>query len=115
MQVRLWLNRKWSEAISENGILSAAHASQICDGAAPLLVVNEAGVKKTGLFTVGARVRKTGMSIQDIDLDEVNAAFAPIPLAWATKVGARCRINAGGNVKMVTHDLRPNLKLTSSQ
>jgi acetyl-CoA C-acetyltransferase len=116
--------------ISENGVLSAAHASQICDGAAALLVVNEAGLKKTGLSPLArvhhmsvlggdpvvmldvpiaatqAALQKTGMSIQDIDLYEVNEAFAPIPLAWAKKLGAdMSKMNVNGGALALGHPL----------
>lgn len=116
--------------ISENGVLSAAHASQICDGASGLLVMNEAGLKKSGLTPL-ARVhhmtvlggdpvvmldvpieathmalRKAGMSIGDIDLYEVNEAFAPIPLAWLKKVGADpAKMNVNGGALALGHPL----------
>src|SRR5579864_1812482 len=116
--------------ISEGGILSAAHASQLCDGAAALLVVNEAGLKKTGLTPLArvhhmsvlggdpvvmldvpvaatqAALRKARMSIGDIDLYEVNEAFAPIPLAWAKTVGADLsKMNVNGGALALGHPL----------
>ena len=116
--------------ISEGGILSAAHASQLCDGAAALLIVNEAGLKKTGLTPLArvhhmsvlggdpvvmldvpiaatqAALRKARMSIEDIDLYEVNEAFAPIPLAWARKVGADLsKMNVNGGALALGHPL----------
>ncbi len=92
--------------IAENGKLTAASASQICDGASGLMVVNERGLKVLGVKPL-ARIhhmsvlggdpvvmldtplpatqralKKAGMKIADIDLYEVNEAFAPVPLAW---------------------------------
>lgn len=88
------------------GIISAANASQICDGASALLIVSERALKQYGLtpkariinFTVTAgdpvimleepifatqkALRKVGLSLNDIDLFEVNEAFASVPLAW---------------------------------
>src|SRR5207247_2398453 len=97
---------------AEGGRVTAASASQICDGAAGLMVVNEAGLKKLGVKPL-ARVhtmtvighdpvvmleaplpatevalKKAGLRISDIDLFEVNEAFAPVPLAWLKATGA---------------------------
>ena len=98
--------------LQEGGIVSAASASQICDGASGVVVVNEAGLKRLGVaplarihqMTVvggdpvimlespieGTRraLAKAGMKLDDIDLYEVNEAFAPIPLAWVKALGA---------------------------
>ena len=92
--------------LKEGGRISAANASQICDGASGVLVVSEAALKAHGLtplarihnLTVTAgdpvimleepipatdrALERAGMSIADIDLYEVNEAFAPVPLAW---------------------------------
>lgn len=94
------------------GILSAAAASQISDGAAAMLIVNEAGLKKLGLAPI-ARIhhmtvlggdpvvmldvpleatrlalKRSGMKLDDIDLYEVNEAFASIPMAWQQALAA---------------------------
>lgn len=109
--------------LREGGVLSAANASQICDGAAGVLVANEHGLKAHGLtplarihtLTVTAgdpvvmleepipatrrALKRAGLSIDQIDLYEVNAAFAPIPLAWLQAVDAdpdRLNVNGGG-------------------
>lgn len=107
----------------EGGVITAANASQICDGAAALLVVNEAGLRKLGVKPI-ARIHhmsvighdpiimleapipatkraleRTGLKISDIDLYEVNEAFAPVPLAWAKAFDAdisRMNFNGGG-------------------
>lgn len=108
--------------LREGGKISAAAASQICDGAAALLVVNEAGLKRHGLTPL-ARIHhlsvlggdpvimletpiaatrraldKAGMRLDDIDLYEVNEAFASVPLAWAKELAAdpeRMNVNGG--------------------
>src|SRR5713101_306343 len=98
--------------IAENGKLTAASASQICDGASGVMVVNEKGLKSLGIKPM-ARIhhmtmmggdpvimleaplpateralKKAGMSIDDIDLFEVNEAFASVPTAWLKTSGA---------------------------
>src|SRR5271165_5209573 len=89
--------------IAENGKLTAASASQICDGASGVMVVNERGLKSLGikpmarvhhmtmmggdpvimldapLHATERALKKAGMSIDDIDLFEVNEAFASVP------------------------------------
>ncbi|MBP6112961.1 MAG: acetyl-CoA C-acetyltransferase [Sphingobium sp.] len=111
------------KTLQEGGVITAANASQLCDGAAALLVANERGLKALGATPV-ARVHhmsvmgddpiimleapipatrraleRAGMAIGDIDLYEVNEAFAPVPLAWAKALGAdptRMNVNGGG-------------------
>jgi acetyl-CoA C-acetyltransferase len=98
--------------LQEGGVVSAANASQICDGATGVMVVNERGLKALGARPL-ARIhhmsvlghdpvimleapipateralRKAGLSIVDIDLYEVNEAFASVPLAWLKALGA---------------------------
>jgi len=116
--------------LQEGGVVSAANASQICDGAAALLVVNERGLKAHGLTPL-ARIHqmtilghdpvimleapvpatekalaKAGMTIGDIDLYEVNEAFAPVPLAWAKALGADpVRMNVHGGAISLGHPL----------
>ncbi|MGC4252677.1 MAG: acetyl-CoA C-acetyltransferase [Sphingobium sp.] len=116
--------------LQEGGVISAANASQICDGAAALLVVNERGLKTLGLTPL-ARVHqmtvlghdpvimleapisatqkaldKAGMKLSDIDLYEVNEAFAPVPLAWAQALDADpARLNVHGGAIALGHPL----------
>jgi len=118
------------QPIQEGGYLSAASASQICDGAAGLMVVNERGLKALGVEPL-ARVhhltvighdpvimleapipatehalKKAGMSLDDIDLFEVNEAFASVPLAWLRATGAdRDRMNVIGGAIALGHPL----------
>jgi len=116
--------------LREGGALTAATSSQICDGASAVMVVNEAGLKQLGL-TPMARIhhmtvvggdpvimleaplpgtqkalKKAGMSIDDIDLYEVNEAFASVPAAWLKTVGADPdKINVNGGAIALGHPL----------
>ena len=116
--------------LQEGGRISAANASQICDGASALLVVNENGLKRLGVQPL-ARVhqmsvlghdpvimleapipasqmalKKAGLSISDIDLYEVNEAFAPVPLAWLQGMDADPeKLNVNGGAIAVGHPL----------
>ena len=116
--------------LQEGGVCTAANASQICDGSAGLLVVNERGLKTLGLTPL-ARIhhmtviggdpvvmletpiaatahalKKAGMSINDIDLFEVNEAFASVPVAWLQATGADpARLNVNGGAIALGHPL----------
>ncbi|MBD3760962.1 acetyl-CoA C-acetyltransferase [Rhizorhabdus sp.] len=116
--------------LQEGGVTTAANASQICDGAAALLVVNEHALKTYGLTPL-ARIHqmtvlghdpvimleapipatekalaRAGMKIGDIDLYEVNEAFAPVPLAWLQALGADPdRLNVHGGAISLGHPL----------
>ncbi|MGM4923949.1 acetyl-CoA C-acetyltransferase [Tardiphaga sp. 804_B3_N1_9] len=116
--------------IAENGKLTAASASQICDGASGVMVVNEKGLKQLGIKPL-ARIHhmtmmggdpvimleaplpatkraleKAGMKIDDIDLFEVNEAFASIPTAWLKATGADPkRLNVNGGAIALGHPL----------
>ncbi|MGY4305699.1 acetyl-CoA C-acetyltransferase [Bradyrhizobium sp. USDA 4369] len=121
---------KGVKLIAENGKLTAATASQICDGASGVMVVNERGLKSLGVKPI-ARVhhmtmmggdpvimleaplpatqralQKAGMSIDDIDLYEVNEAFASVPTAWLKTTGADpSRLNVNGGAIALGHPL----------
>lgn len=116
--------------LQEGGRLTAASASQICDGAAGLMVVSEKGLKDLGVEPM-ARIHhlsvtggdpvvmldtpiaatqralaKAGMAIDDIDLYEVNEAFASIPMAWMKGVDADpSRLNVHGGAIALGHPL----------
>ncbi len=116
--------------IQPGGRVTAATASQICDGASGVMVVNERGLMALGVQPL-ARVHhmtvighdpvvmleapipatlqalhKTGLSIDDIDLFEVNEAFAPVPLAWLQVTGADpARLNVNGGAIALGHPL----------
>ena len=116
--------------IQEGGVLTAANASQICDGASGVMVVSETALKALGLTPL-ARIHhmtmighdpvimleapipatikalaKAGMKVDDIDLFEVNEAFAPVPLAWLQATGADpARLNVNGGAIALGHPL----------
>jgi len=116
--------------LQEGGVLTAASASQICDGASGVLIVSERALKDHGLtpmarihnLTVTAgdpvimleeplpatqkALARAGMKIEDIDLYEVNEAFAPVPLAWLQVVGGdHDRLNVNGGAIALGHPL----------
>jgi acetyl-CoA C-acetyltransferase len=116
--------------LAEGGRVTAATASQVCDGAAGVMVVNENGLKRLGVKPL-ARVhhmsvighdpvimleaplpatqqalKKAGLKIHDIDLYEVNEAFAPVPLAWLHVTdGDPQRLNVNGGALALGHPL----------
>lgn len=116
--------------LQEGGIVTAANASQVCDGASGVLVVSERALKQYGLtplarivdmtvtagdpvimleepiFTTRKALKKAGMNIADIDLYEVNEAFAPVPLAWLDAIEADPeRLNVNGGAIALGHPL----------
>jgi len=116
--------------LQPDGMISAANASQICDGAAGVLIVSEAALKKYNLtpkarivnLTVTAgdpvimleeplpatdhALKRADMKIDDIDLFEVNEAFAPIPMAWLKHTGADPeKLNVNGGAIALGHPL----------
>lgn len=116
--------------LREGGLISAANASQLCDGASAVLVVSERALRVHGLtplarihtFTVSAgdpvimleeplfatdkALRRAGMTIGEIGLYEVNEAFAPVPLAWLQHTGGDpARLNVNGGAIALGHPL----------
>ena len=116
--------------LQEGGVISAANASQICDGASGVLVVSERALKEHGLtplarihnltvtagdpvimleeplFATERALARAGMSIDEIDLYEVNEAFAPVPLAWLHHAKADPdRLNVNGGAIALGHPL----------
>ncbi len=109
--------------LAEGGRVTAAVASQISDASSAVLIASEQAVKDHGL-TPRARVHhlsvrgddpvwmltgpipatrhaleRTGLTVEDIDLFEVNEAFASVVLAWTKETGAdpdRTNVNGGG-------------------
>jgi acetyl-CoA C-acetyltransferase len=116
--------------LTEGGLLTAAVASQVSDGAAALLIASDDAVKRFGL-TPRARIhhmsvrgsdpvmmltapipatqhalKRTGMSIDDIDAVEINEAFAPVVLAWLAELGADpARVNPNGGAIALGHPI----------
>ena len=118
------------KTLREGGYISAANASQICDGASGVMVVNEKGLKALGvkplarihhMTVIGGdpvimleaplpattrALQRAGMKIDDIDLFEVNEAFASVPLAWLQHTGADpARLNVNGGAISLGHPL----------
>ncbi|MFV3126709.1 acetyl-CoA C-acetyltransferase [Niveispirillum sp. KHB5.9] len=118
------------KTLTEGGSITAANASQMTDGASGVLVVSEAGLKRFGLtplarvhsLTVTAgdpvimleepipatvkALARAGLRLDDIDLFEVNEAFASVPLAWMRALGADpARLNVNGGAIALGHPL----------
>jgi acetyl-CoA acyltransferase len=117
-------------AFEPEGMITAGNSSQISDGAAAVLVMSEAKVKELGL-TPRARIvataavgtdptimlegpipatakvlQKAGMKLDDIDLFEVNEAFATVVLAWLKETGADPeKLNYNGGAIALGHPL----------
>ena len=116
--------------LKEGGVITAANASQICDGASAVLVVSERALKEHGLtplarvhnltvtagdpvimleeplFATDKALKRAGMTIDEIDLYEVNEAFAPVPLAWMKHVGGDpAKLNVNGGAIALGHPL----------
>ena len=116
--------------LQENGVITAATSSQICDGAAGVMIVNERGLKALGvepiaairhmtvtggdpvvmleepLFGTEKALKRSGIKIDVIDLYEVNEAFAPVPLAWLQHIGADpAKLNVNGGAIALGHPL----------
>ncbi|MFN2472842.1 MAG: acetyl-CoA C-acetyltransferase [Sphingomicrobium sp.] len=118
------------KTLQPGGVITAGNASQICDGASGVLIVNERGLKDHSLtplaridqmaVTAGDPVvmlmepipatrralERSGRSIDEISLFEVNEAFAPVPLAWLEELRADPeRLNVNGGAIALGHPL----------
>ena len=118
------------KTLTADGVITAGNASQICDGASAVLVASERAVKEYGLkplaridnltVTAGDPVvmldepiratrvafERSGRSMGDIDLYEVNEAFAPVPLAWLQRSNADpTKLNVHGGAIALGHPL----------
>jgi acetyl-CoA C-acetyltransferase len=116
--------------LQEGGVISATNASQICDGASGALIISERALKAHNLkpiarihaLTVTAgdpvimleepiratrrALERAGMTIDDINLYEVNEAFAPVPLAWLKAIGGDPKkLNVNGGAIALGHPL----------
>ena len=114
----------------ENGRLTAGNSSQISDGAAALLIMSEeraaslglrprarfhafalAGVDPIEMLTgpipaTEKALARSGLSIEDIGLYEINEAFACVPIAWLRETGADpARLNVNGGAIALGHPL----------
>ncbi|MCC5861794.1 MAG: thiolase family protein [Gammaproteobacteria bacterium] len=114
----------------DGGRITAGNASQIADGAAALLLMSAPRARELGLkarariramVTVGSDpvlmltgpiaatrkvLDKSGLKLEDIDLFEVNEAFAPVPLVWMRELGVPSeRLNVNGGAIALGHPL----------
>jgi acetyl-CoA C-acetyltransferase len=125
-----WEKIRSLPTLKEGGRVTAAVASQISDAAAALLIVNDQGLKDHGL-TPRARIHhlsvraddpiwmltapipatrhafeKTGMSMDEIDLVEINEAFASVVLAWEKELDVdHAKVNVNGGAIALGHPL----------
>lgn len=118
------------EPLQEGGSITAAVSSQTCDGASAVLVVSEEALKRYNLtprariahMTVRGEdpiwmltapipataraVERSGIPLADIDLVEINEAFAPVPMAWLAETGyPHEQINVNGGAIALGHPL----------
>jgi acetyl-CoA C-acetyltransferase len=116
--------------LSEGGVLTAASSSQITDGASAVVVASERAVKahnltplarivnltvtagdpvimlEEPLFATEKALARAGMKMSDIDLYEVNEAFASIPMAWMRHLDADpAKLNVNGGAIALGHPL----------
>jgi acetyl-CoA acyltransferase len=117
-------------AFQIDGVVTAGNSSQISDGAGAVLIASEAAVNRmgwrplarvTGFSVVGVDpvimltgpipatqqlLEKAGLGIGDIDLFEVNEAFAAVVLAWQAETGADpAKVNPNGGAIAMGHPL----------
>ncbi|MDQ2627222.1 MAG: acetyl-CoA C-acyltransferase [Actinomycetota bacterium] len=117
-------------AFKEDGVIHAGNSSQISDGSAALLFMSAAKARELGLTPL-ARVhtatlagadpvmmlsapipatqkalQRSGLSLDDIGVFEVNEAFAPVPMAWLAEIGADSKkLNPNGGAIALGHPL----------
>ena len=116
--------------LAEGGVITAASSSQICDGASGVMIVNEEGLKKLNVKPLAKIVHlsvmghdpvimleapipatkralvKAGLSVEDIDLFEVNEAFGSVPVAYCKELGVDGeKINVHGGAIALGHPL----------
>ncbi|NCF20587.1 MAG: acetyl-CoA C-acetyltransferase [Haliea sp.] len=118
------------EPLAEGGTITAAVSSQTCDGSSAMLLVSEDALKRYNL-TPRARIhhmsvraedpiwmltapipatayamKKAGMKLEDIDLVEINEAFASVPMAWLQETGyPHEKTNVNGGAIALGHPL----------
>ncbi|MGB1438608.1 MAG: acetyl-CoA C-acetyltransferase [Luminiphilus sp.] len=118
------------QPLQEGGTITAAVSSQTCDGASAVLVVSEEALARYNLvprarvvhMTVRAEdpiwmltapipatrraVERSGIALEDIDLVEINEAFAPVPMAWLAETGyPHEQTNVNGGAIALGHPL----------
>ena len=116
--------------VIEGGVITAGNASQITDGASAIMICNDEGLKKiktnpraliktitvvgddpvfmlTGPIPASKlALKQSNLNIDEIDLYEVNEAFAPVPMAWAIELNAdKNKLNVNGGALALGHPL----------
>jgi acetyl-CoA C-acetyltransferase len=116
--------------LAPDGVITAGNASQMCDGSSAVLLANERAVKTHGLtpiarvvnltvtagdpvimleeplYATSKALKRAGLKLSEIDLFEVNEAFASIPLAWLKHTGAEpAKLNVHGGAIALGHPL----------
>ncbi|MGV0836044.1 thiolase family protein [Mycolicibacterium thermoresistibile] len=117
-------------AFKEDGVIHAGNSSQISDGSGALLIMTAEKAKELGLkplakvhtaVLAGAdpvimltapipatqkALKRSGLSVDDIGVFEVNEAFAPVPMAWLKDIGAdEKKLNPNGGAIALGHPL----------
>jgi acetyl-CoA C-acetyltransferase len=118
------------EPLAKGGVLTAGNSSQVCDGSSAVLVASARAVKTHGfkplariinltvtagdpvimleepLYATPKALARAGLSLNDIDLFEVNEAFASVPMAWLKHLGADpAKLNVNGGAIALGHPL----------
>jgi acetyl-CoA C-acetyltransferase len=118
------------EPISKAGVLTAGNSSQVCDGSSAVLVASERAIKTHGfrplarivgmtvtagdpvimleepLYATPKALARAGLRLNDIDLFEVNEAFASVPMAWLKHLDADpAKLNVNGGAIALGHPL----------
>ena len=117
-------------AFKPDGLITAGNSSQISDGAAAVLIMDRATAERLGLrprarfvaFSLAGDnpiimltapipatykvLKRAGLTLDQIDLVEINEAFASVPLAWQRETGADMeRVNVNGGAVAIGHPL----------
>ena len=118
------------DVLQEGGRITAAVASQTCDGSSAMIIASEDAVKRynlkprarihhldvmgddpiwmlTGPIPATKRaLKRAGMTVNDIDIAECNEAFAPVPMAWMAETGFdHEKVNVNGGAIALGHPL----------
>jgi acetyl-CoA C-acetyltransferase len=118
------------EPLAPGGVLTAGNSSQMCDGSSAVLIASERAVKAHGfkplarivnmtvtagdpvimleepLYATPKALTRAGLKLSDIDLFEVNEAFASVPMAWLKHLGADPnKLNVNGGAIALGHPL----------
>jgi acetyl-CoA C-acetyltransferase len=118
------------EPLAPGGVITAGNASQVCDGSSAILLASARAVKSHGLkplarvvnmtvtagdpvimleeplYATAKALDRAGLKLRDIDLFEVNEAFASVPLAWLKHTGADPqKLNINGGAIALGHPL----------